>query len=202
MNYSELDVKVGVLYALVEAGAEVTLSQDQYGGRIKTVNGCLPRWEIRMERVLGQRTMRVSHVNVGRGRIGITQKCMRPKDGVLNFKAIAQAIIADVDRQLAESEAREKGEREYQARMAKEKQYARIAARIVIENGGRVDRINGHIDDSGEPYSNQKTVHCRLTAVSWGLKIETATENEDDARAIVAAIEGVMRRRREEAGAA
>jgi len=191
MIYTVTDVKAAVLEALVAAGAEVTIKQNPHNGHgfINTVNGYAPRWELRTGRFMGRQSERVDHINVGRGRIGKGLRIINTRQGLFDFAVIAQALIDDVARQVQEDEARARQDQAYKESWAKEHANAVIAGRIVAEHGARVDMDMG----DERPSAYQRTAHCKLTAVSWGIKIETTATDEDTARAIVAAIEHALK---------
>jgi hypothetical protein len=174
------EVKAHVLDALLALGAEVTLGQDVYGGRIKTVNGHIPRWEIRIDRGVYRRGIeRVSHINVGRGPVNRGMRIIRPKGDTFDFIAIAQAIVADVTRQASAAKESEAVARENAAARTREDANTEAVERIVADSGGAPTAF--------------RTAHCKLSGRSWGIVIETTAQTEDEARAVVATIERTMR---------
>lgn len=185
MTIHDYEIKAGVFTALLAAGAEVTIEQSDVGF-IATVNGRRPQWEIRSQRQLGRRS--VTHINVGHGAIGRGLRLIRPKAGVFDFTVIAQALIENVDKRRLAEQARKATAHQEAAAQSKEDSNAEAAARIVAENGGAPTAY--------------RTTHCKLTAHSWGITVETTTESENEARYVVAAIERTLHELRAAAAAA
>jgi len=169
----DFEVKAGVLHALVAAGAEVTLVDND----IDTVNGRRPHWEIRCEYRLSRRY--VMHVNVGRGSIGRGLRIIRPRGDVFDYPAIAAALIEDVVRQNRREAENQENRCHEMALRAKEEANADVVTSIVTPYGEQLA-------------SADRTTHCKLRARSGGIEIETVVTTEPEARAVVAAIERTL----------
>jgi len=174
MTYEELITRIQT--ALIAAGAVVEIAPN---GRIATVNGKCPRWEPRMRGYI-RGPDRVSHVNVGRGRInepgGLRLFKVR-KDDSLDVEAIAQALVADVARQRADEE-RWAAERERD-----EARYARRDA-----NALGIARIVGRKRPKRTIYEGR----LKFEAEAEGIRISLVANTEDEARAVIAALAPIV----------